>query len=100
MRQVEITVSQVLSKTFKILVGDGVDPCDAFKEQHWEVSSLLKILESYLISELHCQENRVHRLPKLLELIHSCKDWSLDNTSIVCEGEYKEEDLTHPNNEE
>ena len=83
MKEVNVTITQTLSKTFKIYTDNTESIREAFVEQHWDIPNLLNILESYLMNELQNQEGRMHRIPKLLEILDSCRNWKVDDTTIT-----------------
>lgn len=82
MKQVTITITETLSKSFKIDLEEGQDVRQAFLEQHWEIVGLLEVLRGFLTSELCHRADSKYRLPHVLELLDSCKDWKSDNIII------------------
>ena len=83
MKEIQITVTETLSKTFKIYLDENQDVKTAFTEQHWEPVRLLDILKDFLTSELRNKTNGKYRIPQILELLDSCKDWKLSNMTVT-----------------
>lgn len=86
----KVTVSQTLSRTFDIEVLEGETLEEAFKKQHWDVESLLKVLEEYLEEKLdHYAEYSVPDDTPSVKITTrqylSCRSWNVDEFEVIPE---------------
>lgn len=88
----KVTVSQTLSKTFDIEVLEGETLEEAFRKQHWDVASLLGVLESCLEEKLdHYAEYSVPDDDPGVKITTrqylSCRGWTTDEFEVIKEHE-------------
>lgn len=74
-----VNVSQTMSKTVKVITEDTVnDWKKAFEEEHWDLKSLLKVLQEYV--KLDMCKHITDRSARQLEVIAiACSTWHEDN---------------------
>lgn len=86
----KVTVSQTLSRTFDIEVHKGETLEEAFKKQHWDIASLLDVLEEYLMEKLdHYAEYSVPDDSPSVRVTTrqylSCRGWTTDEFEVIRE---------------
>lgn len=83
----QVIVSQTLSRSFNINSDGNKSLVDMFKEQHWDISSLLNVLQEYLEYDLHHLDRpkRNVNVRCLLNQLASCKHWQLDEQEVIQE---------------
>ena len=86
----KVTVSQTLSRTFDIEVLEGETLEEAFKKQHWDVGSLLEVLESCLLEKLdkYAEFSIPDEDPDVKLTTRqwlSCRGWTVDEFEVIKE---------------
>ena len=81
--RVPILVSQTLSKDTTITKDiNNNDLKDCFYKEHWDISSLLKVLKEYIVKDL--ANNITERPTRQLEaLLKACEDWKEDEFEVI-----------------
>lgn len=79
LKTIKLTKEQTLSKEFEVSLDSNETVDEAFKQQRWDIPALLKVLQQYIDRDLYQSENKLFRVPKLLELRSACQDWKLIN---------------------
>lgn len=104
--EVEVTISQSLSKTAKIQVSDynveeiadydgtriikdivydftDTDLRKHYKEQYYTIEELLVQLKVYLTEDIAYRPKEDPKLHKLQTLLESCEGWLVDETEVI-----------------
>lgn len=86
----KVTVSQTLSRTFDIEVLQGETLEQAFKKHHWDIESLLGVLESLLLEKLdkYAEFSIPDDTPdvKVTTCQYlSCRNWTTDELEVIKE---------------
>lgn len=79
---IKITKEQTLSKEFEVLLDSEETVKQAFAKQHWDIPALLQVLNLYIERDLKCGDNKLFRIPRLLELRDACRGWSIEGKEI------------------